>query len=467
MEHKVRSPRNVFQRNSSARMPHRDRTATSYSVIKEMQSDENHPNQPNIKTGLGRKNRTLSVDAGVQQMVQRYYESKLEQAKKETDEELKAFLNDLFILENKTTNKTHKGYIQVLKILRNTAESIRNCEPQDLIGGNCKRVVMGTFQLVSNLQQNKQLKLLTTKLLCILAKCCRTAEYLEDSTEGDFISWAIENFQQKRTDIVTALAEKSGQAEEVKEELKLNEETESGTTSYVVCRICEGVIGKKNLSDHSKLCIKIANYNQKFNEIIDKIKNLYKDNLLKIFKEYLEKYPGSMQAKLYAHAKKIIYQVIHLIPTSSNILNHMKKLSDNLSNVDLLISQQETTHEDTIVNTLGKLNQQLRELYNLSSRIHQDLLAINKQYCTPHGARYSREHQGQDNNDVAEIGDDDVCETDGEEGNEEEDKKMASNFKKPSINDFEIAKPISRGSYGSVVLGKKKKNRRILRNKSS
>jgi len=172
-----------------------------------------------VDDGIGlprnRKNRTMSVDAGMERLVKSYYEESLSRAKSEANQELEKLIDKMDALLKK--QKEGEPIYKMLSDLKGTALSLVQASPHELMGGRCKgivSVVLEVYAAYSKTGKSVIIRGLITKLLWSLTKCSRLVEYVvsigflfitfvaqtdllscQDSDSEDFLTWAVAKFQ--------------------------------------------------------------------------------------------------------------------------------------------------------------------------------------------------------------------------------------------------------------------------------
>ncbi len=136
------------------------------------------------------RERTLSCDAGMLQMVRHFYAEKFAQAKAMADKELHAFLQSVEdmltegqLAQSAADNPRKRHMIEILMSLKETALSVTKAQPADLIkGGNVKKTLRGTYELIWQTKEahlvDTKVRGLCSKLLWILSRCGRMAEFV-------------------------------------------------------------------------------------------------------------------------------------------------------------------------------------------------------------------------------------------------------------------------------------------------
>eukprot|EP00005_Dracoamoeba_jomungandri_P008014 CAMPEP_0174266764 /NCGR_PEP_ID=MMETSP0439-20130205/31326_1 /TAXON_ID=0 /ORGANISM="Stereomyxa ramosa, Strain Chinc5" /LENGTH=794 /DNA_ID=CAMNT_0015353907 /DNA_START=93 /DNA_END=2474 /DNA_ORIENTATION=- len=415
------------------------------------------------KAETERKQRTLSVDTGLERMVKTFYEQKLAETKKQTDLELTSFIERIEAMITKY--KWTAGKLQVLQHLKATAQTIRSARPQDMINGNCKTVVRQTFELIlqTKLKKDERLKVLMAKLLWILSTCTRLAEYV-DSKDEEFIGWAVENFRSG------GYMGKAAQRKNTGPKVQIMESTIGG--DYVVCRICEGVVPEDTIDSHTDLCSVVAANQGKFwncNNNMMRVTSVLKGELQ----------PEPDDSAVPGEGKKSKKEKFPL-------LKNLGKRRDSSLDLDKIIDSDSAMSPDDIIssvtgaldgissleahdrNTVTDLEKRIKTLNTVAQKIetasgpnHPALTPIRAiiELCNEKVRTSSvviETIQKITNTNVFDSNFHNVRPRDNDDNDQEDSPPKKNKKHRPSIKDFEIVKPISSGSFGSVVLAQKK-----------
>ncbi|KAL6068243.1 Serine/threonine-protein kinase greatwall [Balamuthia mandrillaris] len=443
------------------------------------------------------RKRTWSVDTGMERMVRRYYQQRLVAAKKKADQELKAFVQGIeqtlgqmqsaatpetsgSALSNSPLNnarteggsggsgsapgspmltaKQRNNRVNTLNNLKSTAETILAAKAEDLSGGKCKRIMQGTFKMTATKKLPKTEKKLLTRLMWILSSCTRMAEYVDSDSE-DFIAWAVQNFRSRGTTELTATEPVVSGSRRSKTIAKpeIIEETEQAG-GWIVCRLCEGVVQEDGMKQHTELCSTIVRNQRRFFHINKSIIHAYgqmegdlliameeeSDTQKKKEKEEKQKkhVSGKRNAPLASSPspelarqvldciKWIVSKVEALKCQHSSTKEELTKMEKSLQFLLLTLESQLEAGNSCIL-ALKAMSEMVSEKKMLHESTVAMLQLVNKSKSVGHHYADSQDSLN--------------------DGTNSQDGPM-----RPSIKAFEIVKPISRGSFGQVVLGRKK-----------
>jgi len=192
---------------------------------------------------------------------------------------------------------------------------------------------------------------------------------------------------------------------------------------YVVCRICEGVIQEEHLASHSSQCSEVALSRRRWETSNDFAKTL----IVKLRDSLTELTEAKRKPSVPASALESLRALLAALKRES--VDEIEKFPlDSVKNLNQL--EVTLTFIEVLKNTLDekrKAAQAVRETIELLER-------------SPHAAVgslfRSKPNEGASSGDSV--------------------RGQVPGPSRPSIHDFNIIKPISRGSFGSVLLGRKK-----------
>lgn len=412
-----------------------------------------------------RKERTLSCDRGMELMVKRFYAEKFDKAKKAADKDLASFIDDVagMLAPSMTTvgpggpaeaakpeagkeenkNERHSGTTSqentnvLLRKLKDMAQALLETEPEALMSGKalkegarvtweCMWRAMGleetkecatvpkpsphpmekvrelrTSQRISVNARATRVKVLSTKLLWIISKMKHRADYLEADYSDEFVAWAAAAFRSKhaRKQYRKSMASGHGAPPPLPiDSVEIMEDTLAG--KYVVCRICEGVIQEEYLAAHTALCSDVAIGLRRCETCDTTIQSLEK----KLDESLKEEQTRTAEAP------------------EGDVERPRLRSSPRA------VEQPRTTLFRLLKESLAEKEAALNAMQAAIARIEQ----------SPHAAVGSRFREKPSEGPRDVVG------------------AAAGGSVRPSIHDFDIIKPISRGSFGSVLLGRKK-----------